>query len=352
MDIYVLKGLFDKRNIIYKYSQNSIYFSLERCPFCLVKGHHRNDQFTLCIYPDSNQFHCFRCGSHGSIDFLLKILGINLPVLSVLKNRETTSTYYLDQTFIPIFNPENNVKIDFSYIRKKYEIKNYVYQYGLNYLKNRGFDLDFILDKVILITNYKNLNDENNLNFGKRFFGRIVIPDFTYTGFTARDFLHTTDKTYKLRYLSSSKVTFFGNIVNNMNDLLYITEGAFDSLKLNQLGYNSFATGGKSKILSFLKNNKEFLSKYKLVLMIEADVQLEEDLIKTLFLYIDKVWNNDAYYCDLSLTPFKDPADFSCQEHINNLIKFNIKNNKEKLLSKLLRAKKSLKSGSNFVKDI
>lgn len=301
-----LADIFDKHGLSYKFNGQKTWMILEECPFCLSRGHSHNDKFKLYISLSSPFYYCHRCKAQGYLMYLFQTLGLdNEWIKFIVSSTNSLDSVYIRQEYDEeeIDDASKLTKSDFEEFRIKYERRNHLYQLAKDYLVERGFKWEFVRDKFVFMTK-KYYGDE----FSRRYFGRFLIPDVTYTGFTARDFVNVWNPDYTLRYLSSEAAGVFGGIVNEENKDIYVVEGPLDAIKNLQLGFNSFGVGGKSKALKFFKNNKQLLSKFNIVYIVEGDVSFGEASLKETFTYLSKNYKN-VYYIDLKDTPFKDTAE-------------------------------------------
>ncbi len=295
-------------SISFRLTSDDKWIRLDECPYCFGRGHTKNDGYTMCIPTTTPYYYCHRCHATGYLLKLFEHWGLDgVWNKYVLENIDTTnfilSKNMFENSDSSDIQTEKLTYNDFKEFRSKYEKNNMFFTIAKNYLINRGFSWGFIHPKSIIISEKIDV-------FSKRYFGRILLPDISYTGFTARDYINSWKKEYKLRYLSSGSASVFGGIVNKEDKNIYIVEGPLDAIKLNQFGYNSLAIGGKSKAEGFFLRNKKLLSPFNIIYVIESDVSMfEKDLLRV-FHVAEKNYQN-VFYLDMQYTGFKDTADIN-----------------------------------------
>lgn len=307
-----LERIFNQNNISYKINSSDTWLSVEKCPYCLSRGHSHNDRYKLYINLSSPVYYCHRCKAQGYLMYLFKTWGIEQEWIKyIVESTGGMDALFISNKYDDDYD-EDAIKLtqkDFAELKNKYEQKNNYYRIAKQYLESRGFDFNFVRDRFVFMT------AQPRDPFSKQYFGRFLIPDITYTGFTARDFLNTWNPEFKLRYMSSDYASVFGGIVNKNSSDIYIVEGPLDAFKNLQLGFNSLGVGGKSKYLKLFETQKDFLNKFNIIYVIESDVSFQEKAVQELFNYLGKNYKS-VFYIDLNNTPFKDTAD------INNIDDF------------------------------
>lgn len=197
------------------------------CPVCSyeIKGlDHGDGKGNLEINYKYKVYKCWSCAesndTHGSIFKLIKKYGNPKQVkrfnlLMPEDDGEIKRTYkkvYLPKEFIPINNIPNGIKL----IPQCKQ--------ALNYLSKRNITNE-IVNKFNIGFCYKGLYEN-----------RIIIPSYDKDGelnyFIARSFLSKTKMKYKNPEVQKEVIIFNENLIN-WNDTIYIVEGAFDSIFLN-----------------------------------------------------------------------------------------------------------------------
>lgn len=299
------------------------------CPF------HADTKPSLFVNEKKNIFKCFACGVGGNaISFVQKYENCNFieakKKVNEILNKEIFTindsfandhniyqkVIQLASLFLDSYSKDIS-GLDYL-LSRKIEIKTCEkYKIGffpndnnliLDLIKNElGIKLDELVD--LGLVKYNNQNEPIfTLN------NRIVIPVYhnnNICGFVAR----TIDKENNLRYLNTlnlNKNVLYGlNKIKNDCETLFITEGVFDCLVLNQLGYDSVCTLGANF------NIDQFKQLYNLENLKQICICFDNDkagFINSLKLYKDLKQN--FRHCSIS---FLDYYNIN-QKDINELL--------------------------------
>jgi len=273
-----------------------------RCPVCGDSKKSKKKR-RLGINLSTGVAHCFNCGWSGTIYSLMKEIELEPPTdisLSLFKERYKNNINdiikdppqklpkgLLLSQFISHFKEieDNELK------KKGYEI--------LIYLKTRGVKKEFFkyfyipLDKywedyVLLLYQYK---------------GQINFQGNLYKKTNKNKYLHRKNGKYTpafVELVSKEK----GNIV-------YITEGFYDALILNQENYNAICVFGLGN-MKLEKIPKEVTTKFDIVWLPDND--------KTLSIFLNHIHSNDY----LKILPFvKDINEFYLKHKQDFRMRFN-----------------------------
>ncbi|PKR79018.1 DNA primase [Halalkalibacillus sediminis] len=257
------------------------YFGL--CPF------HGENTPSFSVAPDKQIFHCFGCGKGGNvIKFVMEMESLSfVEAIKHLANKsgealpeewqkqESQSNYSSEQQNI-IQAYEWSTKLFHHVLRHTSDGKD-----GLNYLKNRGFELEtiehfqlgyspqkdqflssflkgkgFELDSL---TEYGLLTKRDGNSYHDRFIGRIIFPIKNHQGKVVAFGGRSTQPEMEPKYLNSPESQLFqkGQILYNFHDArkhvqknnreIVLFEGNLDVIKAYQAGVkNAVATLGTS----------------------------------------------------------------------------------------------------------
>lgn len=210
------------------------------CPFCVnPKDTHFNGGFNIL----SPRYNCWRCGGHSWYDALSLIL--NIPVNQV-------SSFIKSYTFV---SKEKDVKKTAQ--AEHLELPGYrLDDFEKEYLKGRGFDVDYLQSKFFLRGGGKT---------GEWAF-RILIPIYyrnVLVSWTGRSILdRKTIKEMNIpRYknlsveqsvINPKEICF--NCDSSNKDSVMLVEGPFDVLKMGDDTICSLGTGVTPEQVLFLKN--------------------------------------------------------------------------------------------------
>lgn len=327
--IKLLLDLFKGKGIDYKVhhtfdavGKEKVEVSIE-CPYCKTTHGYDNKKklylgffFNQAKKTYQARFICFRCEKKGSLEFLLGTLGLKKEyqnrIQKVKKNDKEDSSVLRDEVELTQekFLNEN------SYLEyRKYEEINLTYATAINYFEGRGFNKEFLINNNIIF-----ITKDRGDSFSKKFFGYALIPNYDYSNFVARCFLESEKLPRYLVYKAAKEK--YGGEVNKEDNNIYLVEGPLDALKLNQLGYNSWSYGGKSKVLNFLENELYYNKEKNYCLVLDADI----DIFKKDFL-VDKKNNlikliPNLNFIHMGLTSFKDTGDLKKKKDFEEILKY------------------------------
>ncbi len=266
------------------------------CPLC-GDGHTGYKTRAWLLERDTYYFHCFNCSAQMSFSNFLKI---KFPDV------------YNEYVFAKLGNKKNKTEIKF--IEKKdvdltshniiKSLLEPLSSDALKYLKIRNIPEKHFKD-IYIIKNFKNLNKIKKYN--KTFFEeeeRLVLPlynkDSLIVGIISRSIKENPRKRYINLKFYDEPVVFnlydsFGNYKINLNKTVYILEGAFDSLFVdNAIAVNTSDLLMVKKVLSsrllkkmnFVyvpdndKRNKEIVNIYKKIIEAGEKIVIFPDYIK------------------------------------------------------------------------
>ena len=281
-----------------------------KCIFC-------GDDRHLWIDPDKGVFHCFKCEAKGNnISFLMAHLNKSFKEITELINdnktlelndiyeellglyeaRSNESDRLIDNlSFYEMAIPDSHcVELDVaSETCKKYLISKR--HHSLAFLKKYGF-------KFCVQGYYNN---------------RLIIPIETlgHKSFQAYS-IKKSDK--KVLNPKGSKKSLFLYLYNyfRKEDIVILTEGIFDALRLVNFGYNSMAILGKT----LSNQQKKLLLKTKIKEVVFClDNDAYEDMVREAEL-LSKVFDGKVSIIQLGETD-KDPGDITNKEVFNNYFK-------------------------------
>lgn len=247
----ILNELFPNSNksIIKKY-YNRLNFA---CPFCGDSSINENKKRGN-LYFDTLEYHCFNCGIHLNIYQLLKRLSIKIKLSDLNK------FYNIDRkkTFI-----ESSIEIEPDLLFSIDELKNEYKFYEIEkndiiykYLKSRAIPTDKMmyflktLRNELIILNL-DISSSKVISF---FIRNIFSKKYKTISYDIinKDIKKTTDENIILLY---RKISTLFNIFNiNFYEKIYILEGQFDSLFIN----NSISISGLSNLNKIKKIDNLF----------------------------------------------------------------------------------------------
>lgn len=284
----------------FKQKNNNVFnFS---CPFC---GDSQKNKYKArgYVYAKGNDlfYKCYNCGIGTNVHNLIKQVDSSLHseyVLERYKKGESNTFVRKTETTIVIRSPRFG-KVE---KQKTFEHAEWVSElasghFCLNYVENRMIPKEYY-DQLLFTSNYKEFCDALIPNHGKNLAedARLVIPfydeDEQLIAVSGRA-LETSD--YKLRYVtlrtnqSDSKLIYGLNRIQS-NKTVYIVEGQFDSLFLNNavascdsnLEQTAKNIHAKKKILVFdnEKRNKEIVKLMEKAIKSDYDVVIWPDNVE------------------------------------------------------------------------
>lgn len=317
------------------------------CPF------HKESTPSFSVSPDKQLYHCFGCGASGTVyNFIMDIENYDfLDALMYLADRinyplpepngsfdnslsEKKQILYdihklvAKKFYENLSNPQAQIAND--YLDKRGISKNTRIKFGLgyslfkkddiyNFLKQKGYDDDIILESGLVI------KSKNN-SFFDRFFGRLIFPIIDVQGrvigFGGRDL---TDSKTSPKYLNSPDTPIFNksynlysiNIAkNNKNKELILVEGYIDVIALCQVGITNVVA---SLGTAFNENHIKLLKKYanKVIILFDSD----DAGIKATLRAIPILIENGIYVRVAQVEDAKDPDEYISNFGTNNFIK-------------------------------
>ncbi len=317
------------------------------CPF------HKESTPSFSVSPDKQLYHCFGCGASGTVyNFIMDIENYDfLDALMYLADRinyplpepngsfdnslsEKKQILYdihklvAKKFYENLSNPQAQIAND--YLDKRGISKNARIKFGLgyslfkkddiyNFLKQKGYDDDIILESGLVI------KSKNN-SFFDRFFGRLIFPIIDVQGrvigFGGRDL---TDSKTSPKYLNSPDTPIFNksynlysiNIAkNNKNKELILVEGYIDVIALCQVGITNVVA---SLGTAFNENHIKLLKKYanKVIILFDSD----DAGIKATLRAIPILIENGIYVRVAQVEDAKDPDEYISNFGANNFIK-------------------------------
>lgn len=317
------------------------------CPF------HKESTPSFSVSPDKQLYHCFGCGASGTVyNFIMDIENYDfLDALIYLADRinyplpepngsfdnslsEKKQILYdihklvAKKFYENLSNPQAQIAND--YLDKRGISKNARIKFGLgyslfkkddiyNFLKQKGYDDDIILESGLVI------KSKNN-SFFDRFFGRLIFPIINVQGrvigFGGRDL---TDSKTSPKYLNSPDTPIFNksynlysiNIAkNNKNKELILVEGYIDVIALCQVGITNVVA---SLGTAFNENHIKLLKKYanKVIILFDSD----DAGIKATLRAIPILIENGIYVRVAQVEDAKDPDEYISNFGTNNFIK-------------------------------
>ncbi len=193
------------------------------CPFCIFRGRKTPDrEYKLYITPSKDLAHCFRCDYASKASKLIPQIASYGTAIEKIKERDDEKEKDLEE--LPPSCSLDSLTND---------------HLALVYLKERNFNPNDLLDRVVFCPDYK----KNDYSFGPR----LVFPFYqfgTYRGFQAR----TIWKNTLPKYIGASNMKKRTLLYNydeafSQDEQLIIAEGPFDALRI---GSQAVAALGKS----------------------------------------------------------------------------------------------------------
>ena len=228
------------------------------CPYC--KGNPGNH---LGYNIEQNYFKCWRCGFHPTIKVLMDLLHMNYHDTKQLiykhdgkVNQKVSLVKMRKKAFK---TPPNLIPIHQSFIHKKY-------------LLQRGFNAD-ILENKYGIQAIPHISKLDNINY--KF--RIFIPIFyknKMVSWQTRDITDTSNFRYlscpqKRELIEHKKILY----QTPETDFIIITEGVFDTWKVELAGYPATCCFGIEYKTSQLK---QLLQYKKIIIFFDSEPQAQE----------------------------------------------------------------------------
>ena len=210
------------------------------CPFCVnPKDTHFNGGFNIL----NPRYNCWRCGSHSWYDALSKIL--NIPVNQITQFTKQYNFISKEKDTKKVARGEH---LDLPGYRLE--------EFERDYLKNRGFDVDYLQSKFFIRGGGKT---------GEWSY-RILIPIYYKNVLVSWTGRSTLDKKvlkalniprYKNLSVEQSVINpkeICFNLDNSTKDSVILVEGPFDVLKMGNDTICSLGTGVTPEQTLFLKN--------------------------------------------------------------------------------------------------
>lgn len=299
------------------------------CPF------HREKTPSFIVNNQRKTFHCFGCGAHGDIfTFLQKTttltfqdilndlsnkLGIQINSFSKkndnyqekLKILELTTQYFEK-------NLANNQEAQ-HYLQQRMINKETIKKFRLGYIANNNDLYKFLLKNKCNLNLALELGilSQKNIKIYDYFFNRLIFPIINIknkvVGFGGR-VINKSNKSAK--YINSKESDVFQktellygeNLLNQYKSAIFITEGYFDALSMDQNNFPTMAIMGTS----FNIKNLQKLQKYtkKIYLFFDADEAGTKALHKTVIEeIIPHINTNFEIYVIIPNKNFKDPHE-------------------------------------------
>lgn len=275
-----------------------------QCPFC-------DDHSNHCgINIESKKFNCHKCHEKGFINRLLaRVEGLSIA------EANTIISQHIHPGYLPKVVKERSSKIEFHF---PIGTKDFLPKAHKKYLRNRGFDPDFLLKEYHLKATgkmaYYELKNEGEKDF-LDFSYRIIIPYFDHgktVNFIARD----------ITGRQSSKAKQCPNEISekNKDQVLYnidrggrnriLVEGAFDVFRI---GRGAVGLGGTSMTTGQLKSLLERDIKRVFILLDpgENEGQQAEKIAAKIAPFLE------VEILDLGPDETRDPAEFTNSEALH-----------------------------------
>lgn len=229
------------------------------CPVCSheIKGLDEGDgKGNLEVNYKLGVYKCWSCGethdTHGSVYKLIKKYGTkkHISIYEILKPEETqiTKNYKkivgLPKEFIAFSKASMGLKLT------------HHYKMAFNYLKKRNITLEMC--------------EKHNIGFAYEgpYSGRIIIPSYDIENqlnyFVARSYFENTKMKYKNPEVQKEIIIFNESLID-WNDEVYVVEGAFDSIFVN----NSIPLLGK--VLSEHMHSILYDNAKKITIVLDGD---------------------------------------------------------------------------------
>lgn len=260
-----------------------------RCPFCGDSGLH------LGFRMDGEYCNCWRCGGHGT-----------LPTLKKMLNLSSRSFY----DFLADYEAESQLRLRLN--KKTPKAKKLVLPGGeLNtrerrYLEKRGFDPDLLVEKYRI---------QGGGIVGKWSY-RILIPLFLnnqLVSWTARDITGKSDLRYLTLPIEESVVdpkTIFYNCDNSRGKRVAIVEGPTDVWRMGDGFICSFGTSVTQVQINFLARN------YREVFLVFDPEPIAQERARHYAESLAVIGGIDVWIIDTELD--SDPGDMS-EKHVRKL---------------------------------
>ncbi len=308
------------------------------CPF------HSEDTPSFYVFPDTQTFHCFGCGTHGDvITFLEKyeqisfldalkkiasIVGVKVDLseneipAEIKLNEEVSKIYTNNLLNFPDYHPV------WQYLKKRNINRNVAEEFELGYalgsevnkvIEEHYFEKDIAI-KAGLIVNDKDffynrliIPIRNNSGLLVGFSGRLVIDSSN-----APKYLNTPEN----QYFKKSKILYMYYKTKRFikeNDFAIIVEGYFDLISMYKLGFKNIvailgSSFTKDQAVDLLKSTN------KIVTMFDMDDAGKKATIST----IDTLYKTD-FQIAVSKYPAKDPDELT-KKHDKQYIAEILKN--------------------------
>jgi len=186
------------------------------CPFC----HHAKRKMQVNL--ESQKFHCWVCNAKGRIPYLLKLVGVERPVI-----QEVNKIYDNQRTYTPT-TEEKDIKlrlpVEFKPLHDIPKGLNPLYRNVMSYLKKRG-----ITDGDII---------KHNIGYCETglYANRVIIPSYNKNNelnyFIARTIFDDNPFAYKNPPVSKNIIALESQI--NWNEPIVLCEGIFDALSIKR----------------------------------------------------------------------------------------------------------------------
>jgi len=248
-----------------------------RCPSCPDRKYHLGLSFTKNLYS------CFRCPFRGFLTEFLKSNGIKFRTENQVETSEITSEA------LKIKFPEN-IHQDHDIIKE-----------AEKYLKDRGFDLEFLKN-----FNYWPITNKTDFYYGflifyindYAFYARRFLPFIGNWNFEGqKHIIRKSDKEMKL---------FFAYEKNNSNTIL-VVESMFNLMKAAQFGYDAVCIFGKKKWAGLAAYLDSKSVNHEVCLCFDKDVKLED--IEDFITRIKTKMPTEITYVDPKDMPCNDIAE-------------------------------------------
>lgn len=306
-DIFTSAKSISIRLVYERYTGNKLpvnrYNTNVKCPF-----HGEDTKPSMHLYDNTNTYHCFACGKHGStIDFIKDATGISDNLEAAKQLCEDFNIPYTTTPVSPEYKQYTEV---YSWVAKFY---NFLLRStacpNRDYFKDRGFEsiqAKYLLGycpsvligkenkvlnfKEILLKEFPNIPsytlDSYDLYDSKGdsiMAGRYVFPIFDSKGnvvaFSGRSLDPNAPK-----YLNTKETTFFKKryVLYNLHEAkkygnIYIVEGYCDALSLIANGYSNVVAAMGT---SFTSDHIDLLKGKELILALDNDKAGQETMLK------------------------------------------------------------------------
>jgi DNA primase len=327
------------------------------CPFC--QGINKVTNY-------GSNYYCHKCGENGNVwswlekvemlpkkEIIKRIKNDSFSV-SLSKKSEERTAFYQEVLEAYEYGLSRSCEAN-NYLntRKFSKDNNHIFRLGYSpsetFLQEMGFrKLDLIKYNLINST----YSDTKEI-----FKKAIVFPIFDYLG-NLRHFQGRYLEPVKLKYLSTQDTSsntavndflFNENILRRMplNSTVILTEGAPDTISLNQLGYYSTGCLGLAKLA---KHSQKFHKAKKIIAMFDNDVddmgiaKSWSKVLPQLAVLQSMLPNTQIDICSLpDNNGFKDVNDYLCSECTSDEFRVIVEENSMPLIDKLTK---------EYVKDL